>query len=66
MRRGNFVKHKEQPKAAIGVDLIENKQEPKRNVVEEVLTHFKKGHRDVNQAMKIIRDGEKGDKAGIS
>jgi len=33
--------------------------------VEEVLTAFKKGDRDVGGAMKIIKSGENGDKKGM-
>lgn len=67
MRRGNFTKAKEAPKAAVGVDLIQ--EDPKtfqrRNVVEEVLTMFKKGDRDVKKAIKVIREGENGNAANM-
>lgn len=65
MRRGNFVKNQGPPKAAVGVDLITDKQVAKRNTVEEVLAMFKKGNRDIPQAMKIIREGENGDRKGM-
>jgi hypothetical protein len=55
MRRGILEKNK--PKAAVGTTL-ENKTVARRNTVEEVLTLFKTGNRDVNRAVKIVEDGE--------
>ena len=55
MRRGILEKNK--PKVAVGTTL-ENKTVARRNTVEEVLTLFKTGNRDVNRAVKIIEDGE--------
>lgn len=57
MRRG--VLEKPKPKAAVGVT-IENRTVERRNTVEEVLTLFKIGNRDVRKAVKIVEDGEGG------
>ena len=59
MRRGTLEKSKLKPKDAIGFSL-ENKAMPRRNVVDEVLTLFKSGHRAVNAAVKIVNEGENG------
>ena len=39
---------------------IENRAVERRNTVEEVLTLFKTGNRDVRKAVKIVEDGEGG------
>jgi len=37
----------------------------RRNVVDEVLTQFKTGDRDVNKAVKLIAEGENGNQANM-
>lgn len=64
MRRGNFIKGHGQAKAAVGVTLAAANVE-KRNTVDEVLQMYKKGHRDVKQTMKLIKETENGDKKGM-
>jgi len=64
MRRGTLEKTKLKPKEAIGFSL-ENKNLARRNVVDEVLSMFKSGNRDVNAAVKIVNDGENGNQANI-
>lgn len=63
MRRGTLEKSKV-TKAAIGFSL-ENKNVVRRNVVDEVLTMFKAGNRDVNKACQIINEGEHGNQANM-
>lgn len=63
MRRGTLEKSKV-TKAAIGFSL-ENKNVARRNVVDEVLTMFKAGNRDVNKACQIINEGEQGNQANM-
>lgn len=55
---------KSKPKAAIGVT-IENKAVARRNTVEDVLTLFKTGNRDVRKAVKIVEDGEGGNQKNM-
>lgn len=64
MRRGTLEKSKLKPKDAIGFTL-ENKNVQRRNVVDEVLTMFKSGNRDVNAAVKIVNDGENGHQSNM-
>jgi hypothetical protein len=64
MRRGTLEKSKGKPKEAIGFTL-ENKAVVRRNVVDEVLTMFKAGNRDVNAAAKIINEGENGNQPNM-
>ena len=64
MRRGTLEKSKLKPKDAIGFTL-ENKAVQRRNVVDEVLTMFKSGNRDVNAAVKIVNDGENGHQSNM-
>jgi hypothetical protein len=67
MRRGTLEKSKGvnvKPKDAIGVTL-EDKAVTRRNVVDEVLTQFKTGDRDVNKAVKLIAEAENGNQANM-
>ena len=64
MRRGTLEKGKGKGKDAIGFSL-ENKAVVRRNTVDEVLTIFKQGNRDVNHAVKLISDGENGNVANM-
>lgn len=59
MRRGTLEKSKIKPKEMVGHSL-ENKTVVRRNVVDEVLTLFKSGNRDVFNAVKIVNEGENG------
>ncbi len=54
MRRGELVKAKNKTfKEAVG-HTLENTAIQRRNIVDDVLTLFKSGNRDVNQAIKMI------------
>lgn len=65
MRRGTLEKSKGKPaKEAVG-HTLENKAVVRRNVVDEVLTMFKSGNRDVNAAVKIVNEGENGNQANM-
>ncbi len=64
MRRGNFIKGHGQAKAAVGVNLAPEHVQ-KRNTVDEVLQMYKKGHRDVKQTLKMIKESENDDKKGM-
>ena len=65
MRRGTLEKSKGvKPKDAIGVTL-EDKAITRRNVVDEVLTLFKTGDREVGRAVKLISEAENGNQANM-
>ena len=60
MRRGELIKAKNKTfKEAVG-HTLENTAIQRRNIVDDVLTLFKSGNRDVNQAIKMISEGEGG------